>query len=57
MNGMVDVATEYGVLLSMDMDLRTILYFISSAHQKRLNRENQKRLEGAAASNPLPRRR
>jgi hypothetical protein len=40
-NGMVEIATEYGVLMSLDTDLTTLLYFISAAKQKRLNREKQ----------------
>lgn len=41
---MVEIATEYGVLMSLDTDLTTLLYFISAAKQKRLNREKQQQV-------------
>lgn len=47
---MVDVATEYGIFLSMDQELKTILYFISSARQKKQNRQETQQVQAAAAS-------
>lgn len=36
---MVDIATEYGIYMSLETELNTLLYFISAAKQKRVNRE------------------
>lgn len=36
---MMDVATEYGIYMSLDTELVTLLYFISAARKKRVDRE------------------
>ena len=40
--GFVSVATEYNVLLKMEDDLKTILYFIGAAQKRKSDRDQAK---------------